>query len=149
MDQQVAVYYRNCRLRWHLKLFVHFMHITLHNAHITFREMEKKENMTRLDFLELWVAGVVERVDRERVAAGGMERGDTKHTPFSWGKTGTPLERGCLGGRKEKERKHGRCVVCSSSVTTMCQTCQCWLHIDIHRSQNGPKTCWSQHHADM
>ena len=59
MDQMVAAYYKKRRFRWHVKLFMHLMYITLNNAHITLLEYTGKSK-TEYPFLNMLLETIEE-----------------------------------------------------------------------------------------
>ena len=56
MDQMVAAYYKNRRLRWHLKVMIHIFYIATFNTYTTWRDLNRVDGKLPptglLDFLE-------------------------------------------------------------------------------------------------
>lgn len=127
MDQQVSAYYKNRRLRWHLKVLVHFFYIALNNAHITWRDHQKItiKQSPFLDFL------------MEVMVTPGMSK-RAVHTPMGRGMESK--------GNKTKFDHRRTCVQCRKKTNVWCSHCKVFLHIN---TVNTDYTCWSDHHQHL
>ena len=129
MDQMVASYYKNRRMRWHLKVLQHISYIAAFNAFTTWKEYTKSKSGI-LDFLESLVRY------HGRAAHKARKDNKDKHTPMM------PVNK--------RDSKRNRCVECvkhgvSVKVGTYCKECGVYLHLD---SPCGTLKCWSSHLCD-
>ena len=143
MDQMVMCYYRNTRLRWHVKVMYHVMLMALSNAHISHLTITKqtKQECTYLQFMQSVLTEFRQAGKHTRTAHIG-----STHTPCKKGKTphnepgGKKFEVG-----KHKHGKRTRCIVCKTYIETWCIECKQHMHIV---TQNSGKQCWSLFHRN-
>ena len=157
MDQQVACYYRNTRLRWHLKVFIHLMFICMHNAHVSYMDLHGLTvgDLPLLKFIRLVVDELKPKRAEDDAAPGTSTRKTPKrggsHTPCTMGpkpkkdKTATPLAF-CqqTPTPPEAQRPRWHCKVCHAYSSTWCAECNVVLHLN---TTNSNKTCWSDFHT--
>jgi hypothetical protein len=157
MDQQVACYYRNSRLRWHVKVFVHFMFIALHNAHVSYMDLRgfTVKTMPLLVFVRAVVDELKPKAERGK-ARSKAKRGGT-HTPCTMGpqpRSSKPprVRLGDVPVRAveektaiEKKRPRWHCKVCNQYASTWCDECDTILHLN---TTNSKKSCWSDFHSN-
>jgi hypothetical protein len=159
MDQQVACYYRNTRLRWHIKVFIHLMFICMHNAHVSWMDLHGLVvgDLPLITFIRMVVDDLkpapIPRAARDRRTpkSGGY------HTPCTLG----PKKRTVSPGRPaaanptrtgtanhdtvpEGHRMRWKCQICRNYAATWCAECDVVLHIN---TSNSNKTCWSTFHS--
>jgi hypothetical protein len=149
MDQQVACYYRNTRLRWHIKVFVHLMFICMHNAHVTYMDLHGivVDDLPLLTFIRT-VVDELKPPPRKASKRRRPKRGGC-HTPSTMGPkvkaAGRPSgQPSTYQAIPEGERQRWHCVVCNSYTSTWCKECDAVLHLN---TTNSKKTCWSDFHA--
>ena len=131
MDQQVMAYYKNRRLRWHIKVMVHFFYIALNNAHISYRELNNLtiKECPFLDFIMEVICDLAPPKPTPMRPEVGIH---------------TPIERGMEPKECKTKKDHRRaCYVCKKKTGTRCKECDVFLHINTELTG---KTCWSQHH---
>ena len=140
MDQMVALYYRNTKHRWHVKLFIHLAYMCLNNAQVTYNDTHP---FNRLSFLEFILAVIEElkpapknpRNDPHAHSRAGI------HTPFH----NHTKNRG-KGDVKERDRQRGMCAQCKKSRSMYsCVECGVYLHINGGASDHS---CWSEWHSE-
>jgi hypothetical protein len=146
MDQQVAAYYKGRRFRWHIKLFIHILYMALHNAHVTYMDINKLtiKKCPLLVFLLEIIDELHPIIIRDGgVGAGGESAvGGHRHTPMQQGRAprvkGQKLVESC--------RLRGVCKQCKNHKARSsfwCVQCNVYLHI---ASVESPHDCWAKWH---
>ena len=143
MDQMVMCYYRNTRLRWHVKVMYHVMLMALTNAHISYLTITEQTNKqcTYLMFMTL----VLDEFRKSGKHTRTRIIGDT-HTPCKKGRkpreaiAGQRFEAG-----KHKQKNRTNCIVCKSYIETWCMECNQHMHIV---TQQSGKNCWVLFHQN-
>ena len=137
MDQQVMAYYKNRRLRWHIKVMVHFFYIALNNAQINYRDLTK-QTMVECPFLDFLILEVIADAACDAPVAQRPDAGT--HTPMMHG---TEPKR--APGEPPKKQQRRRCKECGEKCTTWYKECKAYIYLHINTVTTG-KTCWSDHH---
>ena len=148
MDQYVASYYANRRLRWHVKVILHLFRIALVNAYVTWcgvHELHKDKRGGLLAF----IFKLVEEIDTPDESFKG-QMGD-KHTPTKHPKRKTPNANANELFRSppklsEAERSRERCKVCKKRAGQWCKECGVFLHVD---TSNRSVVCWTKWHSTL
>jgi hypothetical protein len=136
MDQSIAQYYRNSRLRWHVKLTLHLTYIALHNAYISYLDLTNQQRAQYKYSMFLDELSHTHESEDERFA--------NMHVPWQPGKKargkGSFAKAQSL---KESERPRGLCKVCGIRTPYKCLTCDVYLH--LHTKESNYK-CWGEYH---
>ena len=133
MDQMIAQLYFKNRFHWHVKCFIHFMYIILHNAHITWKEVRDpppKGQGSSKTSLRYFLMELV------RELYSNLDSFHVKTTTPTHAPTTTSTRTG-------KRKKQGYCKYCQQKCSTWCASCDKFLHLD--GAVDGEQ-CWSKFH---
>jgi hypothetical protein len=143
MDQQIATLYAKRRLRWHVKVFVHMMYISLHNAHISYKDLIKQPKLPLIDFVQVLIVEALGELEVQPLPSTHRH----VHTPAR----SRGIRKGALGSRSEKYRNRGHCLECRTYTSFFCSSCfssesKTWLCVG---GEHDEKECWTNNHNSM
>ena len=149
MDQVVAAHYGNRRFRWHIKMFVHLAYIALQNAHVCWRQLNKKTLTPSAGFLA-FILAVVDEFTESMAVKNKVVVARCTHTPATHGAARSPASSPTVGLRspsnksKRQRRTRFHCKQCHVYTSYWCVECD--VHLHIHTAESSSKTCWSDWH---
>jgi hypothetical protein len=153
MNQMIS-YYRNDMhsKKWQPRLFMHFLHTTVCNAHILFKESTLANRgdagFTLLSFTESLICQLTEEHFQAERSSGERTSKKSRRMEACMadpnrviGNNHYPRQLRRLKGAPDPRRK---CKICNKKVGVICSVCNIAVCIDYHTNR---ETCWEKYHT--